>query len=88
MVRIHAGFALADMGPGAQPAVPTLLDLLNGEDMHDRRLAAWTLGSIGPRAFAALPTLHYALHDPDPVVARFAGAALEKVAATARAKAA
>jgi hypothetical protein len=63
IARIHAGFALADMGPEAQPAVPALQELLNGEDVQDRRLAAWTLGKIGPRAVAALPALHHALHD-------------------------
>jgi HEAT repeat protein len=76
------------MGPEAQTAVPALVELLNCQDVQDRRLAAWTLARIGSRAVAALPALHHALHDPDPVVARFAGAAVEKIAVTPRAKAA
>jgi HEAT repeat protein len=82
IVRVHAGFALGDIGPAAHPAVPTLLELLTGENVQDRRLAAVTLGGIAQGAAAAVPVLRNARKDADAVVARFAEAALEKIVAT------
>jgi HEAT repeat protein len=45
-VCFHAGVLLGGMGVKARSALPTLLELLESDDMHDRRLAAMTLGSI------------------------------------------
>jgi HEAT repeat protein len=79
MVRVHAGILLGDLGPAAGPAVPALLDLLQGEIVQDRRLAALTLGRIGHAAAGAIPTLLQAVRDPDATVRRFAAAALAEI---------
>ena len=81
--RIHAGLLLGDMGAAAKDAVPTLLELLNGVHVTDRKLAALTLGYIGPWAAEAVPALRHALGDADQVVRQFAAAALEKIHAPA-----
>jgi HEAT repeat protein len=82
VVRVHAGILLGDLGPAAGPAVPALLELLRGDVVQDRRLAALTLGRIGHAAAAAIPALRQALRDPDATVRRFAAAALDEIEPT------
>jgi HEAT repeat protein len=79
VVRVHAGLLLGDLGPTASPALPALLDLLRGDVVQDRRLAALTLGRIGHAAAAAIPALRQALRDADATVRRFAAAALAEI---------
>ena len=75
--RIHAGLLLGRMGPEAREAVPTLLELLQGESVHNRKLAAWTLGYIGQAAVEAIPALLVALRDSNEGVRKMARDALE-----------
>jgi HEAT repeat protein len=77
--RIHAGLLLGDMGAAATEAVPTLLEMLNGSSVQDRKLAAVALGYIGRGAVEAVPALRHAMRDTDEVVRRLAAAALEKI---------
>src|SRR6516162_3849713 len=77
--RIHAGLLLGRMGAEAREAVPTLLELLQGESVHNRKLAAWTLGYIGQGAVEAIPALLVALRDTDEGVRKMACEALEKI---------
>jgi HEAT repeat protein len=77
VVQIHAGILLGDMGPAAREAVPTLLDMLKGESVQGRKLAAMTLGSIGlPET---IPALQQALQDSHEVVRKLAAGALVKI---------
>ena len=55
--RLHAAVLLADMGPDAREAVPTLLEMLQDESPKRRKLAAWALGSLGTAAGEAIPAL-------------------------------
>ncbi len=80
--RIHAGFLLGRMGPAATEAVPTLLELLQGESVQNRKLAAWTLGYIGQGAVEAIPALLVAVRDSDEGVRKMACEALEKISPT------
>jgi HEAT repeat protein len=77
--RIHAGFLLERMGPGAAEAVPTLLELLQDASVQNRKLAAWTLGSIGRGAVEAIPALLVAVQDTNEGVRKMAREALDKI---------
>ena len=55
--------ALGKIGPAAQPAVPTLTDLLKAKDEYVRAAASEALGLIGPKAGSATPALTAALED-------------------------
>jgi HEAT repeat protein len=88
LVRIHAGALLGDMGLAAKEAVPALLELLTGDSVQDRKLAAMTLGYIGQGASEAVPALRNALHDPEDAVRRLAASALAKIDDAGRARAA
>ena len=77
--RIHAGFLLGRMGPGATEAVPTLLELLQDASVQNRKLAAWTLGSIGQGAVEAIPALLVAVQDTNEGVRKMAREALEQI---------
>lgn len=79
LVRLHAGCLLGQMGPSAQEAVPTLLELLRSDNVADRKLAVWTLGRIGQGAIGALPALKEAARDGDESTRVLAAAALEKI---------
>ncbi len=50
------------------PAVPALLDVLNGPDRAMRVCAAEALGEIGPAARAAVPALVHELHAEKPLL--------------------
>jgi HEAT repeat protein len=77
--RIHAGLLLGRMGPEAREAVPTLLELLQGASVQNRKLAAWTLGYIGQGAVEEIPALRVALRDSNEGVRKMAREALEKI---------
>jgi len=67
------------MGDDAEPAVPSLIELLQTGDVHDRKLAALTLGEIGPAAEEAVPSLLEAADDDDQGVCDMAILALEEI---------
>ncbi len=79
VIRIHAATVLGSMGDAAAPAVPALLELLQADNVHDRKLAALTLGEIGPAAEEAIPALFAAVDDEDEGVAEMAEWALEEI---------
>jgi HEAT repeat protein len=79
-VRVHAGFLLARMGPGARSALPSLLALRQSEDVRDRRMATLTLGSLSHELAEVVPSLLDALHDEDDTVRRLATEALAEMA--------
>jgi HEAT repeat protein len=57
-IRNLAVMVLANPGPGASAAVPALADRLKeGNDLRQRRAAAWALGRVGPAAKTAVPAL-------------------------------
>lgn len=74
--RQRAAFALASLGPDAQPATRALMAALADPNPGVRVAAAQALGRIGPAASAALAPLSAALTDPDPAVKNAAQAAL------------
>ncbi len=77
VIQIHAGLLLGDLGAEAREAVPTLLELLRGESVQGRKLAAMTLGYIGvPEAVAPL---RRALTDDSEAVRTLAAGALAKI---------
>jgi len=79
VIRIHAATILGSMGADAAPAVSALIDLLQTENVHDRKLAALTLGEIGPAAEEAIPALFIAVDDDDEGVSEMAEWALEEI---------
>lgn len=70
---------VAEMGPDAAWAVPTLVQLLSHPDTKIRRLTAITLGRLGPTAGDAQSALTRALKDPHRVVRDAAQQALELI---------
>jgi HEAT repeat protein len=52
------------LGSVGRPAVPALIELLQGLDAEVRRRAIWALRDIGAEAVEAVPTLVVALDDP------------------------
>src|SRR5262249_35769542 len=60
--RQAAVHALRNIGPGAQAAVPALLDVLEVEPDGLGMLAALALEAIGPEARSALPRLEPLVH--------------------------
>ncbi|MBX7184305.1 MAG: HEAT repeat domain-containing protein, partial [Vicinamibacteria bacterium] len=78
-VREKAAFALASLGPEAQPATRALMAALTDANPAVRVAAAQALGRIGTGAIAALAPLTAALTDPDPAVRNAAQAALLSV---------
>ena len=75
-VREKAAFALATLGPEAQPATRALMAALTDANPAVRVAAAQALGRIGTGASAAFAPLTAALTDPDPAVRNAAQAAL------------
>lgn len=74
--RQKAAFALASLGPDAQPATRALMAALADPTPAVRVAAAQALGRIGPGAAAAMAPLSAALTDPDGAVKNAAQAAL------------
>lgn len=79
LVRIHAGTVLGSMGEDGAEAIPTLMDMLNSEELQDRRVAALALGEIGPAAAEAVDALLEAANDDDENLAELAAWALEEI---------
>jgi hypothetical protein len=63
-------------GPGG---VPALVSALVSTNANCRQSAAFCLATLGTNGAPAAPILRNAMNDPDPVVRRFAGAALQRV---------
>jgi HEAT repeat protein len=65
VVRQYAAMALARIGPEAENAVPTLIEVLEerNNDTEVRRLVATALGMIGPNAKAGISVLTNRLQD-------------------------
>jgi hypothetical protein len=78
--RAFALDALAEMGPGARPALPAVLDALANGDADLRRKALGVLAVLGPlpREQASGPLLA-ALRDEDGEVSRAAADALDRL---------
>jgi hypothetical protein len=75
--RAHAAFWLGEMGPGAESAVPALIQNLRHENVWVRRAAAKALGKIGsPRAVTPLIA---ALKDQNRFVVNSVVIALKKI---------
>ncbi|MCH9058301.1 MAG: HEAT repeat domain-containing protein [Planctomycetes bacterium] len=74
-----ASDALRKLGAQAEPAVPTLIELLSSELAWRRRSAAAVLGSIGPGARQALPDLERLADDEDRYVSRTALWAIDRI---------
>ncbi|MCH7792462.1 MAG: HEAT repeat domain-containing protein [Planctomycetes bacterium] len=75
----YASEALRKLGAQAEPAVPTLIEMLNSELAWRRRSAAAVLGSIGPGARQALPDLERLADDEDRYVSRTALWAIDRI---------
>lgn len=75
---------LADYGPAAAPAVPTLREALGHPHQAGRQGAAQVLGRVGPGALAAVPDLErLARVDPIPYVRAEAARAVLRIRASA-----
>ena len=60
-------------------AVSALVSALVSTNANCRQSAAFCLATLGTNGAPAAPALRKALSDPDPVVSRFAGSALQRV---------
>ena len=81
---LHAGeggifLKVAEMGPDAEWAVPTLIQLLSHPEVKIRRLTAITLGQLGPTAQEAISALERAQKDPEKLVRQAAQQALDQI---------
>ncbi|TWU13925.1 putative lyase [Symmachiella macrocystis] len=65
MVRDQLLVTLAELGPAAGQAVPTIVGLLNDDNAANRYTAAFALGKIGPEAKEAIPELRKNLRESD-----------------------
>lgn len=78
--RYHTLWALQEMGPAAQQAVPTLREsLLRDEEYMVRQHAAWTIAEIGDFSTETVAALVAAMGDDKNVVRCAAAEALGKV---------
>ncbi len=75
---------VAELGPHAKWAVPTLKQLLAHPDTKIRALAAFTLGKLGPAAIDAESALQRATKDQEEIVRKRATQALELIQPTAK----
>jgi len=75
----HVFLELGAIGPDAQWAVPTLIELLSHRNPRIRALSALTLGQLGPTTGAATTALRQAESDPQINVRKMAQQALELI---------
>jgi hypothetical protein len=75
----EAATLLVKYGPGAAPAVPSLIEMLQASNTQLKVRAALVLGELGEIAAAAEPALRAALHDDYAGVREAAAAALKKM---------
>ena len=81
--RIRAAYALAELGPAAEPAVGALRVSLSDENPTVRYAAAWALGEIGAGARPAVADLEaHAREDQVGDVRWIAAKALRKLGVT------
>ena len=77
--RDYALHQLAQLGPGALQAIPTVIPMLQDSQPLIRYLAVEALGAMGPMAKEALPFLRRQQEDSDPVVRATAMEALSAI---------
>ena len=75
-----ASQGLGAAGPNAAPAIPILIEILNGPDAASQMYAAEALGAIGPASNPAVPRLRELTNSPLNFVRRSAGEALINIA--------
>jgi HEAT repeat protein len=78
----RANLALIRVG---EPAVPAILELVQGSDPRLRSVALATIWGMGERAKSAAPVLGETLSDPDPEIRNAAAMALENMGPAAAA---
>lgn len=78
----YALFQLAQLGPSAAAAVPTISPVLQHRHPLYRYLAAEALGAMGPSAKEGLPALEQARHDPDQIVRESVAEAIAAITET------
>ncbi|MDP8205871.1 MAG: HEAT repeat domain-containing protein [Candidatus Electryonea clarkiae] len=76
LVQLAATDALSAMG---EKIVPTMINLLNSENVQKRFGAARVLGNLGKSAKSAIPHLNKASRDKDSLVREEANRALQKI---------
>jgi HEAT repeat protein len=79
--RAHdmAWTGFATLGDIAEPAVPSLIKILDDKKWNSRKSAATSLGYIGPAASRAVPALRLRARDGNPEVRSCAAWALERI---------
>ena len=75
-----ASQGLGAAGPNAAPAIPILMEILNGPDAPSQMYAADALGAIGPASNPAVPRLRELTNSSLNFVRRSAGEALINIA--------
>jgi len=83
-VRANAAEALGSIGPDAQTAIPTLLELLQDSQADVRKAAADALGNLGPASKEAVPALTALLSDKESAVRGPAARALGRIGPEAK----
>ena len=79
-----AVYALAAIGPDAEPALPALVEALKSRSAPMRLAAVYAIPTIAPGAPSARPALQSALRDRDPEVRAEAGRAIRRIRNYAR----
>ncbi|MBP60684.1 MAG: hypothetical protein CMJ62_04080 [Planctomycetaceae bacterium] len=82
--RSLAAYALGQLGPAAQDAVPDLIEALQDSSYKVRSSAAYALGRIGPAAQSAVPALISRIGDEQQEVRSSAAAALGEMGPAAQ----
>jgi HEAT repeat protein len=84
-IRTRGALGLAQIGPAARQAIPTLLHAARDEDLRVRASAAQALGSMGSAATEAVPTLEDLLNDPSLPVRMYTVRALSQIGSPSKA---
>jgi hypothetical protein len=80
-VQLEAAWALGNLGPSAEFAVPALTESLRDAEWNVREASAQALGRVGPSARAAVPALEKARGDEVAQVRTAAAEALKNIRA-------
>ena len=78
--RFHAAYALGEIGPSVNRALPALIRALDDPHVTVRWEAIKALAKFGPAAKNAAPMLRQCLSDPERSVQMAAEAALKEIA--------